>query len=396
VRWILDAESNSAVLCLSHDQQHSAPTVKTHYKRLAMLVHPDKSGHRGRYNDWLLDTSISPEKRVSIGNGELAYGDIINPFSPGGVYVARLISLVHALLCVPASWALRVVCTQGAIDATLWFALAQTDRHRLNMCGRPILTLLHQILNVRRRRGGTTELVRFVAEEASPVDTAGMKLAKAWADRGRCQAQDPSTRLPDQAGEQFLSCMVDFKPVLGRVRLAVRAQLHCDVFKRWQKSKSQGRFCSDAAPEFIKSLRAVIADGHLGPRFLPFGLRLLTDTVQFCMIDDGDARSFSTTPCLLCDDALDSDVDHLFTCSDAMSIQARASLVRRILDELITAKGSGPWIARQRNMPLMSLIRRLFSAEDSAVRLRLAFGCCSSNELSGAMSDHYSATIACR
>lgn len=273
-----------------------------------------------------------------------------------------------------------MVCTQGVIDAMSWFSLAQTDRHRLRLCGRPFLALLHEIVATRRRIGGPTQFTRFVSAEASPYDKAGMKLAKLWACRGESQRGDAKYSLPPQASERFISLSINSKPVFGRVRSAVAVQIQRDVVRTWHGSRSQARFAGDHATAFIRDVRCLIADGLLQPPLLGFSLRLVTDTVHFALVVDDDERSFSSTPCPLCDEAPDSDVSHIFTCDNAGSCRARTELVQKLLDLLSAASASSSWVLQLRGMPLMYLIRRLFSAFDYDLRLRLAFGGFSSVE----------------
>ena len=115
------------------------------------------------YNDLLMDFSRRGTKEIADRDMEkaLGFGDQIAPFSPGGIYTCRLIALAHALLCVPVSWHIKMVMVQGVFDALHWYSLAVTDRHLLKFCGRPVLRLLHQIILLRKERGGGIELIRY-------------------------------------------------------------------------------------------------------------------------------------------------------------------------------------------------------------------------------------------
>jgi hypothetical protein len=342
-------------------------------------------------DDWL-KTVVKPlpskaESLKKVLKPALAFGDQINPFYPGGIYVSRLIALVHALLSVPVLCNLRVVCTQGAIDAMSWFRLATLDRHRLKLCGRPVLALLEEVLRVRCHHGGVTTFERFNKDGAA-LDVAGMTCAKFWADKGRSKLTHPATGMP-QCSDDFVSCAISSKPVLANVRHGVRNQIKLDLLRRWSDSGSQAAFCSEATTEMMAALRVILVEGGLQQCHLQFALRAITDTVQFNLTedDDGDGkRVFSSTPCKMCNMEADTDAYHLFACDHPDAIDARLELRDVILAEISHANGSSVWVNQQQEMPLMAVIGSLFSTQSNAQQLRLALGAFSQNELSGAMS----------
>jgi exonuclease III len=315
----------------------------------------------------------------------VAFGDQITPFYPGGVYVCRLIALVHALLSVPVLCPLRVVCAQGPIDAMHWFRSATMDRHKLKLCGRPILAILEDLITVRRQHGGLTTFERFNKDGSAP-DVAGMACAKFWADKGRSKLSPPATELPKQSSRDFVSCAIGSKPVLANVRHAVRSQLHLDLISRWSNSESQSAFCSEASAEFMASLRLLVSEGDLRQCHLQFGLRAITDTIQF-RVDEGDdgKRVFSSVPCSRCDSA-DTDTYHLFACDHDDSVNARQELVDVILAEISHADGSRKWIDQQEGLPLMAVIKALFGSSSDSQQLRVTLGAFSKDEFSNAMS----------
>jgi len=313
------------------------------------------------------------------------FGDQIAAFSPGGIYTCRLIALVHALLSVPVSWHIDVVMVQGVFDALHWYSLATTDRHLLRFCGRPVLKLLHQIIQQRNQIGGRTTFIRY-QKDATTLDTLGMKCAKMWAEKGRCQSMASSTPLPPQVEERFLSVSIGGRKVMGDVRKAVSLHIQSEHKLAWQASKSQGRFCSDAGRMFLDSVKLLVHQGALFDAHLRFAAKCVTDTVHFIVRDEGKTRAYSTVVCTMCDGDYHADVYHLFTCDHKESIHARTQLVNTIAEAANTAGCSAVWRSFVKGRPLMDLIRMLFAPITEDDRLRTAFGCFSDNELSAAMA----------
>ena len=336
--------------------------------------------------------------RRKLKSGFLAktssYGDKIPPFLPPGVYIARLVALMHAILCVPANWDVSIYCAQGAIDALHWFQLAATDRHRLRLCGSSFLGFISSAISARAAAGGSTTLVRYCTDQstAPALERAGKGLSYMLADLS-CSCFGPVKFPTPRQAVWMASCVAGGKPILGQIRKQLRKLDRAHVMSRWASSATQARFCSPAAEIFICRIRALVSDGVLLPHHLGFALRLLTDSIQFGFeADEKDDHHFASLECQLCDLELELNAYHLLTCLESGSILRRKQLHSQLLDILTAAKATGRWIESAKSVPFMAFIRNLFSAfdergrDDNDRRLRCAFGCFSTDELSGAMA----------
>jgi hypothetical protein len=179
---------------------------------------------------------------------------------------------------------------------------------------------------------------------------------------------------------------------LGNFRKQFTHIVKDQIMQKWSKSKSQANFASSAAFPFVSSIRLIIASGDLQHRHLAFAMRLLADSVQFTIEQDGDAREFVEKKCSLCDSKAIVDVHHLFTCANAEAIQRRQVVVSRLMAMLETARCSPHWLDTFSSASFVVVIRNMFSAwnnrfeNDDARCLRSAFGCFSPDEFSEAMS----------
>ena len=189
-----------------------------------------------------------------------------------------------------------------------------------------------------------------------------------------------------------MTCLAAGKPILGHFRRQISEFDQKHLLSRWSHSASQARFCSSAAYPSLSRLRQLIADGLLRPGLLGFAVRLLTDSIQFAMDVVDEKRVFVSKLCHLCDDDLELDVYHLFTCSEVTSVRNRQQLLDQLLVVLRDAGAHRSWLGVNGKLPLMAFVRNLFDArdhrfrDDNAKRLRCAFGCFSHDELSCAMA----------
>lgn len=339
--------------------------------------------------------SAKRKHRLGFRSMMSALGGKILPFVPQGVYVSRLVAIVHALLCVPVVWDVAIFCTQGSIDALRWFEAAPTDRHRLKLCGNSILRCIQLAISARASVGASTSLIRYCQDVSSApeLEAAGKTMASLLADASCSTFGLPICALPAAASDVFVSLLNGNKPIHGHVRKHIRKIENALVVDRWAVSRSQSRFCSPAAEPFVRRIRDLVADGDLQYQHIGFALRLLTDSVHFAVEEDEKSgRHLEVKLCNLCDIELEVDAYHLFTCTDSESVRRRKALVAQLVELLRQAKASPRWIADRASAPLMVFIRDLFHTVDHAGRadndrrLRSAFGCFSTDELASAMA----------
>lgn len=323
------------------------------------------------------------------------FGEKLAPSEPPGLYVSRLVAVVHALCCVPVTWSISIYCVQGVIDAMRWFSAADTDRHRLRLCGNAIISFIHSAIQARQAHGGATSLVAYgnpFDAASSALERAGKATAAVCADDVSSYTDPPVCKLPRQAYGSFLSCWLqDYKLIAGNARKIIMKLEKADTIRRWSLSKSQAQFASASAEPFVSAVRQMVAHGDLKRRHLAFGLRALSDSIQFAIIGE-EKREFVSQTCSKCDSKSIVDVRHLFLCSSASSVDARRRTATQLLGIIHNIDAARHWSLSFTNASLITIIRNLFSCwdkrfvDDDARCFRCAFGCFSDQELETAMS----------
>lgn len=318
------------------------------------------------------------------------FGEKMGPSLPAaGSYTPNLTAIAHALCCVPASWHVSIFCAKMALDAVHWFQRADTDRHRLRLCSSPLLEFIHAAISARVSAGGSALLVPYNDNLNCPsavLQRAGYNMAHYCADRSTSFSKPPVVLLPPLASGRFLSCSAadGWKPVLGSFRKQLAKLDKASVLHQWSISSTQAKFCSAAAEPFVVAIRELVAQGDLHRHHLAFALRLLSNSVQFTVIEVGIERTFSELNCSLCDGKSMVDVQHLVTCSNKDSVERRELLASQLLDALSRADADPGWVWSMQRVSFFSLVQNLFSrgkADDQARCLRSAFGCFSDEEL---------------
>jgi hypothetical protein len=312
--------------------------------------------------------------------------------------VARLVAIAHAILCVPSSWNVDIFCVQGAIDAISWFKMAATDRHRLRLCGSPVLSFICAAILARKAAGGSTSFVAYRDSQyaaGAELERAGKCMASVCAADSAAVVTSPSCVLPAQAIGSFVSCSVEArapKRIMGGIRKHVTKLDKDDVARRWSMSQSQAQFASPAAEPFVTKLRQMVAHGDIRHRHFAFALRLLSDSIQFAIIGAPDLdRKFVSQTCNYCDGKREVNVDHLFSCSGALAIDRRRLVTHRLLGLLDKFDGARSWVEAFKRAEFVSVIQNLFSTwhanfvVDRARCIRSAFGCFSETEFAEAM-----------
>lgn len=276
-----------------------------------------------------------------------------------------------------------------------WFSVAGTDRHHLRLCGNAILSFIQLAVAARQASGGSTSFVAYgnpFDDASSAMERAGKATAAVCADDVASFADPPVCKLPRQAYGSFVSCWVqDHKLIAGNARKIIMKLEKADTVRRWSLSKSQAQFASASSEPFITAVRQMVAHGDLKRRHLAFGLRALSDSIQFAIIGE-EKREFVTQSCSKCDSKSIVDVRHLFTCSATPSIDSRRRAASQLLGIVHNIEAARHWSQSFIQASLVTIIRNMFSCwdkrfvDDDARCFRCAFGCFSDQELKTGLS----------
>lgn len=155
--------------------------------------------------------------------------------------------------------------------------------------------------------------------------------------------------------------------------------------------KLQAQFASAAAEPFVAAIRQMVANGDLRRRHLAFGLRAISDSIQFAIIGD-EKREFVARTCSQCDTKSTVDVRHLFQCQNGSATDRRHQLTLQLLDIVSRVDTARAWLQSFRKASFLTIVRNMFSCwdkhfvDDDARCFRCAFGCFSHQELDTALS----------
>jgi len=357
-------------------------------------------------------------------NGFVLIGDSIPISTSTGIYMAELQAIARALLSLPITWSVEIVTdSKSSIEAIHTYQNAVSDRRRLRMSGRPILSMISMLIRDRIVAGGKVDFIHvkshttddnksinqqyrnnssaIVNPKAQRIHIAGNMCADFIADQSRVKSVSQSQFQPlrIELGEPFVYLQhLDSKEELNAnqivfddIRVVCHQSIKQNSMNQWLKSESQKYFaCWDILPLCREVMRAPNRDDEakIKSNFL---LPLVTNTLQYQFIDDAAVgEKVRERLCKNCDQNSNSILtsEHLVICPSVVSEQNRNVVLNEIKLSIQTTVGAARcvnnrlWnrLNQQSNMRLIKFMSLLLRNEIKNELCRILWGGFSNSE----------------
>jgi ribonuclease HI len=318
---------------------------------------------------WLDDNFAhlpTDERQLNAGHvgGATLLGASISATS--GVYPAELQAIARALAAFPLSCSLHIHSdSQAAIAGIHAYTEEPNIRQRLRMAARPLLQLIHHLMQQRKAAGGTVQLEHIRAHSiAADIHSVGNRLAdyKANTTRVRPQSASPSSvrEFPLTECEHRLTLHTELgagAQVIDDVRRSAIAHLRARQLAYWSTlppcTVTDGSF---ASPALLDTSRVVLADGS--PLQQAAFMQIATNSIQCCWQLTADNVTHKVLPlwCASCNTALT--IAHLVGCTanGAFRLSQRADVLAVLSSEDCTHD----WLNARSHLSLTDLLLQLF------------------------------------
>jgi len=275
------------------------------------------------------------------------------------VYAAELQAIARALAMFPASCELEIHSdSQGALAGIRAYETQLNERRRLRMSSRPLLQLIHHLL---QRRVGNTH-TSHVKAHTSNMDrhSVGNRLTDFQANVARAKPDEPSPlclrELPLQECEHHMF-MLDEQGVLlcDDIRRAALARLKSTSLAKWM-SRTDGR--GDlAGPAMIDLGQAVLRHGSAAQQTTL--VHVATNSIDYFW-PAGSVRNdqLQRLTCVQCNKVLTP--SHLAECPESSCLQFRHRLAGDIRNLLATEACTRDWLKANSRCTLSELLLSLF------------------------------------
>ena len=301
-------------------------------------------------DDWLRthSASLPDERHLSDDDirGVVAVGGIIPPSCARGIFMSELIAIAHALAAPPLSWNVEIVSDSlSSISAIKAYCACVSERRRLRMAGRPLLSIIASLLERKKAEDGQVTFTHQHSHTDSQAENAvGNRVADFVAASVRTSARAGcrsycvlSPAFPVAIGERAVHLVrcEDRLVIAGDVRHATRLALGCTLLANWQQSRSQSAFSSPA----VKPLCELILRSRK-PQYQASLLQLVSNTVHWRRMNTGARRIPFQRTCSfsLCSNAVLSVQHCLLECP--FYVAAREYL---FLEDLFTITDKWSW-----------------------------------------------------
>ena len=276
-----------------------------------------------------------------------------------GVYAAELQAIARALAIFPASCELEIHSdSQGALAGIRAYETQLNERRRLRMSSRPLLQLIHHLL---QRRVGDTH-TSHVKAHTSNTDShsVGNRLTDFQANLARAKPDQPSPlclqELPLRECEHHMFMLDEQGVVLcDDIRRAALARLKSTALSRWT-SRTDGR--GDlAGPAMIDLGQAVLRHGSIAQQTTL--VHVATNSIEFFW-PAGSVRNdqLKRLHCAPCNKVLTP--SHLAECPEPTCCQFRIRLAGDIHNILVAEACTRDWRIANSRLTLSELLFSLF------------------------------------
>ena len=301
-----------------------------------------------------------------------------------GVYAAELQAIARALAMFPSSCELEIHSdSQGALAGIQAYETELNERRRLRMSARPLLQLIHHLL---QRRVGDTHTSHIKAHTSNTDShSVGNRLTDFQANLARAKPDKPSPlclrELPLRDCEHHMLVQDEQGVVLcDDVRRAALARLRCSSLAKWTGRKD-GR--GDlAGPAMIDLGRAVLRHGSAAQQATL--VHVATNSIEYFW-PAGSVRNdqLQRLQCAPCNEVMT--LAHLAECPESHCLQFRTRLAGDIRNILAVEACARDWLIANSHATLSELLFSLFpvAATASAQERRRQLTCL----LVGAFSD---------
>lgn len=282
-----------------------------------------------------------------------------------GVYAAELQAIARALAMFPLSCELEIHSdSQGALAGIRAYESQSNHRRRLRMASRPLLQLIHHLLQRRRADTHTSHVKAHTTN--TDIHSVGNRLTDYQANLARVKPGQPAPlclrELPLQDCEHHMFILDEQGELLcDDVRRAALSQLKKNALKKWS-TRSDGR--GDlAGPEMIQLGQHVLRHGAA-----PLQTALVhvaTNSIDFFWPPGGVGSGvLQRLQCEQCDAFLS--IMHLVECPEPFSVQFRSRLANDVRAALRIEPVTSPWLLAHSNCSLVELLVDLFPITPTA------------------------------
>jgi hypothetical protein len=187
------------------------------------------------------------------------FGGVILSSTSCHIFMAELQAITRVLLSLPPSFSITVISDSlSSINAISAFMNEYSDRARLRMCGRPLLSIIAQQIILRLQAGAFVSFVHEHSHTNLPTcESRGNAIADYYADELRENQRKYMNVMPQfdlRSGERYV-CLRDstfHSVVSGDVRTAARDHFRFFSLWEWMKSESQGAFAHEGVRDLCK------------------------------------------------------------------------------------------------------------------------------------------------
>jgi hypothetical protein len=276
-----------------------------------------------------------------------------------GVYPAELQAIARALAMLPLSFGLVIHSdSQASIAAIRSYRAQVNERKRMRMAARPLLQLVHHLLDRREQVGGSA-LLQHVAAHTTNTDahSVGNRLADYQANLSRLHPDRPTPlsllELPLAQCERHLRVLQsDGTMVIDDIRRTALAQLRSAGLVKWAAKPDQGRLACAGMVELGRVVRLAGSPAQQ----ITF-LHIATNSIHFHW-HGVPVASLQQLHCAACNSTLD--LEHFVTCPAPSSCRARTQLRDDMLSTLTAHGADSSWLRRHSHLSLEQLLLSLF------------------------------------
>ncbi len=381
-------------------------------------------------NDWFLSRYPSlpaAERDIIIANHLLAAciaGGSIHPSVSSGIFMAELQAIYRALQAVAVTWNLSIISdSQAAITAITEYQQAISERKKMRMAGRPILSLITHLIAAHRRAGSVVAFQHVKSHAAASAATprtqhqAGNSIADRvavfcsqstelqqshLAARSKGSLYFSTQQLEMQRGERFLFACQEGRLVSDDVRATLAKQCKSLAVKRWQETTSHPAYAGAEVQDLCRTLLSELDESKSkSRRRVRLALALATDSVQYYRHENKEEKRIEILQqeCERCTSNAVANVKHVLSCEGRRA--GREQVLDRARLCLSRVKGLSEWLrVDAAGMDLSAVICLLFSGSSvpsevtASVRFRWMFGGFSDREFRVALNRMMAANAA--
>lgn len=309
--------------------------------------------------------------------GSTMFGCRIDNKISSGIYPAELQAICRALALLPLSYHINIISDSlSSLMAIRSFHSQLNPRRRLRVSARPLLLLIHRLIEKRQHVTGDQNAVRLnhVRSHTTHTDihSVGNRMADYCAGVARARSSDTADikQLPLESCERHMYIkQADGLLMIDDARRTALIQLKSHARYMWDDkhhADMQGRFAS--ATSGIEELgRIIMKYGSSSAQSTL--IHVVTNSIHLVWLntdDDTDASSLCQLTCKHCNDE-PMTLDHFAICPHVDCVRHRQQMQHTIIDILMDAAGrhahhhdDADWFVQYRDMPLTGWLHHLF------------------------------------